>query len=98
TPAQISYEQKVVVPEQTITQVLNPPTTNTSTSTYTVAGVDPSSPNTGLITKAQVVLGTWFTANPADEVLVNTAYASTKKLKAGGTLTINSKSYKIVGL
>ena len=37
-------------------------------------------------------------ANPADEVLVNTTYASTKKLKVGGTITINSKSYKIVGL
>ena len=50
------------------------------------------------VTKAQLVSGTWFTANPADEVLVNTAYASTKKLKVGGTVTINEKSYKIVGL
>jgi ABC-type antimicrobial peptide transport system permease subunit len=98
TPAQVSYEQNVVVPEQTITQVLNPPTTNTSTSTYTVAGVDPSNTRTGLITKAQLVSGTWFTANSADEVLVNTAYASTKKLKVGGTITINAKNYKIVGL
>ena len=98
TPAEQSYVTKVVVPEQTISQVLNPPTTNTSTSTYTVAGVDPSSPSTGLVTKAQVVSGTWFTAKPANEVLVNTAYASTKKLKVGGTITINSKTFTIVGL
>lgn len=98
TPAQISYQEKVLVPEQTITEYLNPPTTNTATSTYTVAGVDPNNPNTGLITKAQLVSGTWFTAHSADEVLVNTAYANTKKLKVGGTLTINSASYKIVGL
>jgi len=98
TPAQISYQEKVLVPEQTITEYLNPPTTNTATSTYTVAGVDPSNPATGLITKAQLVSGTWFTAHSADEVLVNTAYANTKKLKVGGTLTINSASYKIVGL
>ena len=98
TPAQISYQEKVVVPEQTITEYLNPPTTNTSTSTYTVAGVDPSNPNTGLITKAQLVSGTWFTAHSANEVLVNTAYANTKRLKVGGTLTLNSASYKIVGL
>jgi ABC-type antimicrobial peptide transport system permease subunit len=78
--------------------VLNPPTTNTATSTYSVAGVDPTNTTTGLITKAQLTSGTWFTANPADEVLVNSGYANTKKLKAGGTITINSKSYDIVGL
>jgi ABC-type antimicrobial peptide transport system permease subunit len=98
TPSQQSYINNVVVPEQTITRTLNPPTTNTETSTYTVGGVNPSSPNTGLVTKSQVTSGTWFTADPANEVLVNTAYASQKKLKAGGTLTINAKTYKIVGL
>jgi ABC-type antimicrobial peptide transport system permease subunit len=88
----------VVVPEETITRVLNPPTTNTATSNYSVAGVDPSNETTGLITKAQVVSGTWFTANPGDEVLLYTDYAAAKKLKVGGTLTINSKGYKVVGL
>ncbi|MGO9581350.1 MAG: ABC transporter permease [Acidimicrobiales bacterium] len=98
TPAQKAYQQDVVVPEQTITRVLNPPTTNTATSSYSVAGVNPSNETTGLITKSQLVSGTWFTSNPADEVLVYTEYATTKKLTVGGTLTINSKSYKIVGL
>ena len=98
TPAQISYQQKVTVPEQTITRILDAPTTNTATSSYTVAGVDPANETTGLITKSQLVSGTWFTANPADEVLVYTNYATTKKLKVGGTLVINSKSYKVVGL
>jgi len=98
TPAQRSYITNVVVPEQTIRQVLNAPTTNTATSSYTVAGVDPSSPNSGLVTKAQVVSGTWFDANAANEVLVNTAYASTKKLSVGQSLTINSTKYHIVGL
>ena len=47
TPAQKAYQQKVLVPEQTITRVLNPPTTNTATSSYTVAGVDPSNRHDG---------------------------------------------------
>jgi ABC-type antimicrobial peptide transport system permease subunit len=98
TPAQKAYEQNVTVPEQTITRILNPPTTNTATSSYSVAGVDPTNETTGLITKAQLVSGTWFTSNPSDEVLVYTEYATTKGLKVGGTLTINAKSYKIVGL
>ncbi|HVA76130.1 MAG TPA: ABC transporter permease [Acidimicrobiales bacterium] len=99
--AQQSYITKVVVPAQTIRQVLNPPSTDTSTSTYTVAGVDPTHPNTGVITKAQLVSGHWFDANAAkaaNEVLVNNAYASTKKLTVGGTLTINGTNYNIVGL
>lgn len=98
TPAQLSYEQKVVVPEQTITRVLDAPTTNTATSSYSVAGVDPTNETTGLITKAQLVSGTWFTSSPVDEVLVDTAYANTKGLKVNGTITINKKSYTVVGL
>ena len=98
TPAQRSYNEKYVVPEQTISEVLSAPTTNTATSTYTVAGVDPAYPDSGLITKSQLTSGTWYTRNSADEVLVNTAYASTKHLRVGGSVTINKKNYKIVGL
>ncbi len=98
TPSQKAYIQDVVVPEQTIRETLNPPTTNTQTASYTVAGVNPATTTGGLITKAQVTKGTWFSANSASEVLVNQAYATQKGLHAGGTLKINNKSYKIVGL
>lgn len=98
TPAQINYDEKVVVPEQTITRILTEPTTNTATSSYSVAGVDATNETTGLVTKAQLVSGTWFTATSTNEVLVNAAYASAQRLKVNGTVTINSKSYKIVGL
>jgi len=92
------YEAQVVVPQQTITRVLNPPTTNTKTSGYTVAGVDPSNSSSGLITKAQLVKGTWFTSAPAQEILVSTAYASSNDIKVGQTWTINKTGYKVVGL
>ncbi|MGB9111564.1 MAG: FtsX-like permease family protein [Acidimicrobiales bacterium] len=98
TAQQRAYEQNVVVPEETIRETLNPPTTNTQTASYTVAGVDPAASTGGLITKAQVTKGTWFTASEADEVLVNQGYATQKGLHAGETMTINSKDYKIVGL
>ncbi len=93
-----TYISQVVVPEQTITRVLNPPTTNTATTTYTVGGVNPSSPDSGLVTKSQVTSGTWFTNTPAHEVLVNTAYANTNKIKVGQTLNYNSVAFKVVGL
>ncbi len=92
------YEAKVVVPEQTITRVLNPPSTNTETKSYTVAGVSPADTSTGLITTAQVVSGKWFGANPADEILVNTAYASTNGIKVGQQLTIDKTTFTVVGL
>ncbi len=101
TPAQKAYQQDVVIPEQTVNEVLNPPTTNTSTSTYTVAGVDPSNSSSGLVTKSQLVKGVWLSTNPATaqhQVLVTTAYATQKGWKVGQTITINSASYTIVGL
>ena len=101
TPAQKAYQQDVVVPEQTVNEVLNPPTTNTSTSPYTVAGVNPADTTSGLVTKAQLVKGAWLSSTPSvakSQVLVTTAYASQKGLKVGDTLTINKVGYRIVGL
>jgi putative ABC transport system permease protein len=92
------YVAQVVVPAQTINRILNPPATDTQTKTYTVGGVNHSEPNTGLVTAAQVVSGTWFTSNPASQVLVNSAYASSNGIKAGQTLSINGTTFTVVGL
>jgi ABC-type antimicrobial peptide transport system permease subunit len=92
------YIASVVVPAQTINRVLNPPSTDTQTKTYTVAGVASANPTSGLITSAQVISGSWFSATPANEVLVNSAYASTNAITAGQKLTINGTDYTVVGL
>jgi ABC-type antimicrobial peptide transport system permease subunit len=90
------YEAKVVTPLRTIQQLVNPPTTDTATQSWTAAGVDPASPNAGLITKKNISSGTWFTGK-ANEVIVSTTYASKHSLKVGGTLTINKVAYTVVG-
>jgi ABC-type lipoprotein release transport system permease subunit len=92
------YIAQVVVPAQTINRVLNPPSTDTQTKTYTVGGVNHADPNTGLVTAAQVVSGSWFTSTPASQVLVNSAYASSNGIKAGQTLSINGTTFTAVGL
>lgn len=98
-PARIQqYQAQVVVPTETITRILNPPATDTRTKTYTVAGVEPSDTTTGLITAVQVVAGSWFSAHPQNEILVNTAYASTSNVKVGQTLTLNGTNYTVRGL
>jgi ABC-type lipoprotein release transport system permease subunit len=98
-PARIQqYQAQVVVPTQTINRILNPPATDTNTKTYTAAAVDPANTTSGLITSAQVTSGSWFSSTPDNEVLVNTAYASTNSIKAGQTLTINGTAYTVRGL
>jgi putative ABC transport system permease protein len=92
------YNATVTTPLRTIQQIVNPPTTDTTSSSYTVAGVDPASPDAGLVTKAQVSSGTGFSSSAKNEVLVTTAYATKKAIKVGTTLPINGTSYKVVGL
>ncbi|HUR15561.1 MAG TPA: FtsX-like permease family protein [Mycobacteriales bacterium] len=91
------YEAKVVTPLRTIQQLVNPPQTDTATTSWTAAGVDPKSPGSGLITKQNISSGTWFTG-AANEVVLSTTYAGKQKLAVGGTLTVNGKAYKVVGL
>jgi ABC-type antimicrobial peptide transport system permease subunit len=91
------YEAKVVTPLRTIQQIVNPPQTDTATQSWTAAGVDPASPNAGLITKKNISSGTWFTG-AAHEVVVSTTYAGKQKLAVGSTLTVNGTAYTVVGL
>ncbi|HWA68030.1 MAG TPA: FtsX-like permease family protein [Mycobacteriales bacterium] len=93
-----AYYTTVVVPAETIHQVVNPPSTDTKTTTYSVAGVDPASPTSGLVTRSQVTKGHWYDGHAADEVLVNTAYANTHKIAVGQQVKINAASYRVVGL
>ena len=92
------FQAQFTVPLQTINQVVNPPSTDITNTSYTAAGVDPTNPNVGLITAAQVTTGRWFAKSATGEVLVNVGYASSKKLAVGDTLPINGTKYKIVGL
>jgi ABC-type antimicrobial peptide transport system permease subunit len=88
-------------PLRTIQQVVNPPSTDINTTSYTAAGIDPAHPDEGLVTRAQLTSGSWIAAGAADQVLVNEAYANkdaSKPLKVGSEITINDKAYTVVGL
>ena len=90
------YQAAVTIPLQTIRQVVSPPSTDITNTSYTAAGVDPANPDVGLVTAGQLTDGKWIAA--ADEVLLNVAYANTKSLKVGSTLPINGTTYTVVGL
>lgn len=91
--------RRFVIQQQVYQQVLAPPKTDINTSTYTVAGVDPATPDIGLVTRAQVTKGRFISQqSDAKEVVLAEAYAQRKDLAVGGTLTINGSDYAIVGL
>ncbi len=92
------FQAQFTVPLQTINQVVNPPSTDITNTSYTAAGVDPANPNEGLVTADQVTQGRWFSKGATSEVLLNVAYASSKHLAVGATLSINGTNYKVVGL
>jgi ABC-type antimicrobial peptide transport system permease subunit len=92
------FQAQFTTPLQTITQIVNPPSTDITNASYTAAGVDPATPNVGLVTAEQLTSGKWLAKGAADQVLVNVAYANTKSLKVGSTLPINGTDHTVVGL
>jgi len=92
------FRARFTVPLQTIRQVLNPPQTDITSSTYTAAGVDPAHPEQGPVTSAQLVSGSFLSPTSTTDVLANVAYANSHQLKVGSTIPVNGTTYKVVGL
>lgn len=89
----------ITTPEQTLRQVVNPPQTNISSSSYSIAGVDLSTPGIGVVTPSQVTKGRFLGgANAAHEALVATSYASREGLSVGSKIDLNGTTFTVVGL
>lgn len=92
------FQASVITPLRTIQQVVNPPSTDITSTSYTAAGVDPARPDAGLVTREQLVAGRWISKDAPTEVLVATGYANKNGLKIGSTIPINGKTFTVVGL
>ena len=93
------FRGSVTTPQRTLRQVLNPPQTDIQTATYTIAGVDPTHPDLGLVTPAQVTTGAFLSKEAGThEAVLAEAYAQRRNLKPGDTLTLNNIDFTIVGL
>jgi ABC-type antimicrobial peptide transport system permease subunit len=92
------FDNQVVVPAQTIQRIVNPPKTDTTSASYTAAGVDPASPKAGLVTVDQVKSGRFLEQGADNDVLLSVAYANKKNLDVGSTVTINDQTFNVVGL
>jgi ABC-type antimicrobial peptide transport system permease subunit len=90
------FRTTFTTPRETLQQVLDPPQTNIKSASYTIAGVQTTSPDMGLVTAAQVTKGRYFDA--PSQALVAETYATRNKLKVGSTLDLNGTKFKVVGL
>src|SRR5581483_8542959 len=91
-----NYRRTIVTPEQLVQQVVNPPQTDITSETYSIAGVDTAHPEIGLVTPSLVTKGRYLRG--ADEALVADGYAATHELTLGSKLDVNGSSFTVVGL
>ena len=101
-PARLQrFRATITTPEQTLQQVVNPPQTNIKSSTYTIAGVDATTPDIGVVTASLVSSGRFLAASKgagAHEALLSSTYASRESLKVGSKLDLNGTTFTVVGL
>ncbi len=67
---------------------------------YSIYGTDVTKPALGPLTSSKITSGRTFTASETDAkvVVVDAAYAKEKSLKVGGTVTVKSVKYKVIGI
>lgn len=83
-------------PRKTYSKTLDTPQTDIQTENFTIAGVDTSKKDIGLILPSQITEGAYFSGK--DQAIVNLSYAQKKGLKVGDNITFNEKRLKIVGI
>ncbi|MCQ4082204.1 ABC transporter permease [Streptomyces sp. RB6PN25] len=73
---------------------------NFNVDNYTLYGVDTSKMDIGPLTASKITSGRNFTSSDASQqvVVVDSNYASQKKLSVGSTFTISGKNYKVIGI
>jgi putative ABC transport system permease protein len=85
-------------PRETLKQVLDPPQTNITTTSYTIGGVDQTHPEMGVVTTSQVAKGRFLSVSGGREALVSETYAAKHNLKLGSKLDLNGTSFTVIGL
>ena len=64
-----NFRRTITTPQQTIQQIVDPPQTNIKSSSYTIAGVDPTQPAIGLVTPSLVSSGRFIAPKATHEAL-----------------------------
>ena len=83
--------------DRTFTQNVGPISTDIKTTNFTVAGVDTSKTDMGLILPNQITSGKYFDGG-SDQVIVNKSYADKNGTKLGDKITLNKKELTVIGI
>jgi ABC-type lipoprotein release transport system permease subunit len=87
---------EIITPEHTITQEVDNIKTDVTTQNFTVAGVDTSKTDIGLLLSGQLVSGRYFTGD--GQIIVSKAFAAKNNKKVGDTVTIKNTAFKVAGI
>lgn len=91
--------RQLMIPGQVLREVIAPPQTDITTTTYVVSGLDLGVPSLGPITRAQLTEGAFLDPAPsAHQALVSRAFATRASLHLGSSLAINGTAFAVVGL
>lgn len=92
----------VTVPSVSVTKgsTSNSLSSDISTSTYTVEGVDTGHLGTGPMSSDRVTSGASFTAASAnsDDAVLDSGYANQQKLKVGNSVKVGATEFKVIGI
>jgi ABC-type antimicrobial peptide transport system permease subunit len=91
--------RQLMIPGQVLREVIAPPQTDITTTTYVVSGLDLGVPSLGPITRAQLTEGAFLDpASSTEQALVSRAFATRASLHLGSSLAINGAAFAVVGL
>lgn len=93
----IKTEDRTITTEKrTIRTEVDTPETNIQTENFTVAGVDITKENIGLVLPDQIVEGNFITES--NQAVVSVSYASSEEINVGDSLVLNENEYTVVGI
>jgi ABC-type lipoprotein release transport system permease subunit len=83
--------------DRSYTQNVGPISTDIKTTSFTVAGVDTTKTNIGLILPSQITSGVYFDST-ANSVIVNKSYADKNGTKIGDKITLAKTELTVIGI
>jgi ABC-type antimicrobial peptide transport system permease subunit len=89
-------DRTITTDKQIIRTEIDTPETNIQTENFTVAGVDITKENIGLVLPDQVVEGEFI--SESNQVVVSTSYASSEEINIADTITLSETEYSVVGI
>ncbi len=91
-----SFKKEFTTPKETVTKDVGPISTDVTTYSFTIGGVDTTKQDMGLIIPSEIVEGDYFGKGAG--IIINKAYAEKNNIKLGDEFSLNDNTYTIIGI